>query len=523
MTVPPDLLDNYRTNLGILARREPRLHRLVREAGTPDFEAAAGGRLTARIEGRYLESRYRAAAGGEPGETPCFLGSGMGYHINRLVSGGGPPAVLVEADPRAFAACLYVLEPRVLERLRLLVARDVEEVAAEPGLERCRLVRHRGSIALHPSYYRAVELHVARRRAEQAASRQTDAAAGSLWARNVIKNLPHLEDRCRTTGGLRGACRGAAILVASGPFLEESVGLLRAWQESLPVLALLPSLPYLLHQGVRPHLAVATDAGFWNRHRMVPGASTPLLATLSLDSVLFRSWPERLYLFSHQLPLERELSFLARCLQAPMQGTVAIVLILLARAMGFTRLYLAGYDFCFDWIKDHHRGGGFDRFLDALACRLAPRQTLAARRVRRAMRAPGTEGEPLYTDPALLLYRSWLEREVPCGGLVRLNRGLAVRGVQRSNRISEDPAGGCAGRFSRALLECGEPVRRNEVLEDLDRLAGAIAGVAGGGIAGVAGPAGEREVRRRLELRLRHTRERLRDTTGFGTTGHGES
>jgi hypothetical protein len=507
VTIPQELLANYSRNLGILARRDPRLHRLVRGAAAPVFEPAAGGRLTARIGGRYLESRYRTAGDGgpgEPGAALCFLGSGLGYHINRLVPASGAPAVLVEADLRAFAACLYVLDFRVLRRLKLLVAAGGEAVAAEPGLERCRVVRHGGSVALHPSYYREVELLLARRRAERAASRQTSAAAGELWARNVIKNLAHLQGRCFATGNLRGACRGGAILVASGPFLEESVGLVRAWQESLPVLALLPSLPYLLRRGVRPHLVVATDAGFWNRYRLAAGASTPLLTTLSLDSVLFRSWPARLYLFSHQLPLERELAYARRCLQAPMQGTVSIVLILLARAMGFTRLYLAGYDFCFDRLKDHHRGGGFDRYLDARATRLEPRAILAARRTRRAVRAQGTEGEPVYTDPALLLYRNWLEREIPRGGLVRLNRGLAVRGVERSDSVREDPGGEGAWRFTRALRTGGGPFSRGEVLEDLERIARLVE--RGAGEEDGAGP---REGRLHLEERLRVTRDRV--------------
>lgn len=133
-------------------------------------------------------------------------------------------------------------------------------------------------------------------------------------------------------------------------------------------------------------------------------------------------------------------------------------------------MYLAGYDFCFYKFKDHHRGGGFDRHLHAQADRLSTRHTTAVGRSRPAVRVPA-DGWELYTSPALLLYRNWLEREVDHSGLLRLNRGLHIEGVVRVERIRENPDEHRVQRFKDILTQAGDMVSRGEIIEDLNRIA----------------------------------------------------
>jgi hypothetical protein len=418
----------------------------------------------------------------------CFLGSGLGYHINRLLEsadpGKGSAGLLLERDVRVFSACLYVLKPRVLSVLVPFVGEDSlsgaqQYLAREPRVSEISIVSHPGSRRLHPGFYTRAELLLKRRRAESAASSLTQRAAGGVWERNVVKNLRRLDRRCFSSLPLKGLFNGPAILAASGPFLEEAAPLLRAQAGRLPVLALLPSVPFLLENGIRPLMAVTTDPGYWNRLHLVRGADLqgaglrgadlPLVTTFSVDTVLFREWPSEKYLFSHGLSLERRLASVAdSTLEIPMQGTASIVMILLARMLGFSRLYLAGFDFAFNGLQDHHRGAGFQGYLYAITNRLRPRPTQSADRMRNAVSVRGSDGGRLTTSPALMLYRNWLESETGCDDLVRLNRGASIQGLAGGTIPALPCAPDHGSRCLELLAGARVPLSSGRILEELE-------------------------------------------------------
>jgi hypothetical protein len=441
ISIPDRNRTHFRKNFSHLRVNYPELYeKILTRCPEIGLIRARNGDLTLKIRGRFIESPYdplRDAARPVAEEltptkrTLIYLGSGLGYRIN-----GGPheprgvePAILVERDIDVFRAALYIIEPQVLQHLVLLIDLDVKQV--ERRLSNivtlgAVVIEHDRSVQLHREYYHAVRQIINRRIREKVASEMTTRATMRRWISNVVMNLMLLSGRSYTTKSLRGAFSGPVILVASGPYLEEAADTLTHLSKRLPVISLLPSVPFLRHRGIEPDFAVTTDAGFWNRYRLVRGQVPPLIAAYSADPVLLNNWGGKRFLFSHDLPVERLVPAIAESsLTIPMQGTSAVVMILLARLMGFTELLLTGFDFAFKGHKDHHRGGGFESLIGSRITRLQPWSTALYLR----MRAEGVVvdqdcfGKPIASSHKLLLYRNWFEREISCRGLRRLNNG----------------------------------------------------------------------------------------------------
>jgi hypothetical protein len=115
-----------------------------------------------------------------------------------------------------------------------------------------------------------------------------------------------------------------------------------------------------------------------------------------------------------------------------MQGTASAVMIRLARAMGFGEIYLAGFDFAYRGMKDHHKGAGFDGVLLSSSNRFDSWHTQAASRFRLEpfISVRDQTGEETRTSRKLLLYRDWIEKRLAGGDLVRVTGGAAIRGVR---------------------------------------------------------------------------------------------
>ena len=441
--------DRYRTrfkkNLEFLQTHYPALYRKIqRRHLESSIERTRSGHLTLKLRGSYIESRYdperelrrrQQEANDTTQRTVFYLGSGLGYHINREQSPKGSGAILIERDLDIFRAALYIIEPSILQSLVLLVDADrqaLEHEVACAKVTKARIVEHTRSVQVHREYYDDVKRFMADTLKTGLASDTTVQASMRLWIRNVFRNLVFCRGESYGTRELLRAFSGPVILVASGPFLEGIASDLSRWSRNIPVLSLLPSVPFLQHYGVSTDFIVTTDAGFWNRYRFVHGLTVPLITTYSADPVLLANYEGPRFLFSHDLNVEKLLPSIIRAsLVVPMQGTSSIVMIHLARMMGFTELYLAGYDFAYQGAKDHHEGAGFDRLLLSTVNRLEPLATVMAGRMRSdgIVEAEDYFGKAIHSSHKLLLYRAWLEREMIHQGLKRLNNGARVEGV----------------------------------------------------------------------------------------------
>jgi len=436
-------MQEYTINLSFIENTSRAVWRKLQSCN-PHLEHAKNGSLTLRHRGIYIESRYdpeKQAARLSEGvscaqKTVIFLGSGLGYHINSLYQRGVHRAVLIEKDPLIFKAALHIIKPEILSNIILLIDERPDRVKEklQPFFsDKFVAVKHPQSMALHREYYSSVELLLQKSVKEHIASRVTEIKMQRLWVKNILKNLHHSAGSYYGSKGLLEAFNGPVILIASGPSLEDIVGDLFYISKKFPVFALLPSVPFLLKHGIEPDLVVTTDAGFGNVYRFLRNTEIPLMTTFSASPSVLKNWAGRVILFSHGLPFEENLrTVVGASLTIPMQGTSSAVMVVLARHMGFTEIFLAGFDFAYMGLKDHHAGAGFDDHYNAISSRFYTWQTAVASAFKRDIPVINRAGfeKPVYSTHKLMLYKEWMDSEVAGPDLYRMGEGAVMKNVK---------------------------------------------------------------------------------------------
>jgi hypothetical protein len=436
--------NNFRKNISLIKEKNPSLYQRIKSSSGNDFiHTAKNGEPTLKVGGLYLESKFDPSISALRNIQSIktnkrffiFMGCGLGYHINALLK-EGVFGILIERSIDIFKAALFVLNSDALGRLTLLIGLGKDEAAGrikDLSFSDAVIVRHAQEIRSHRGYFREIERAVIERRNEQFASKFTQMESQKLWVKNILHNLSSPREKYYLGKELLGKFSGPVLLVASGPFFECIIEEIKQYYGRIPIFSLLPSVPYLLYNGVEPDLIITTDAGFGNRYRMIPRCPVPLITTYSVDPSIVKHWSGKVYLFSHCLPLEEVFhSVKDYSIKIPMQGTSSLVMILLARAMGFSKIFLGGYDFAYRGIKDHQKGAGFDSLSLEYMSRINTWQTQVFRMLHgeKYIRAHDQEGSEVYTSHKLLLYKNWLEAELMGIDLVRLNNGVKINGIR---------------------------------------------------------------------------------------------
>jgi hypothetical protein len=221
-----------------------------------------------------------------------------------------------------------------------------------------------------------------------------------FWT-NAVRNFLGWDRPIRRVSGDR-----PLVIAASGPSLDDGLGLLARHRDRFDLWALPSSFETLVRRGLVPDAGVATDGGFYARehlHRLA-GTGVPLLAALGSapDPVLSQS---PCFFFSQSLPVERELLATRGSVpEVPSQGTVAVTALRLALEATTGPVFIAGLDLAFRDLRGHTSPHTVDRRLEARHGRLTPLEGLWADRL--FDQAPVVQ-EGVRTSPALLTYALW--------------------------------------------------------------------------------------------------------------------
>jgi len=449
ISLPELYRKNFDLNLKILKEKDRALFLRVLETNPLEYlETTQDGYLTLKIGSIYLESRYRPSENSRlytgnllhenfSSEKIISIGCGLGYHLNEILNKKPSSLLLIEKDLRVFTAALYIIDPGIFHHIIPLIDCTIADVVSIlESFLKSRVIVHPHSFRLNRAYYLQITNFLKNLMQAETASSVTESICRKLWVKNIFKNIKNLQGKFHATGWLSGYFKGPALLIASGPFMEDGVQMLNNLESRVPIFTLLPSVPYLLQKGITPDFVLTTDAGFGNRLRLLRGVKLPLFTTLSTDPVLLRNWEGKIFVFSHNLPLEKRLSGIRQLsLEVPMQGTSSAVMILLARKLGFSPLYLAGYDFAFRGMKDHHRGAGFDSYFIFMSNRLRNWYTMLFQGLRRdfILKVETAKGEKTLSTYKLLLYRNWIRDNLLGPNIFRINDGAVIDGINYLN------------------------------------------------------------------------------------------
>ena len=442
----------FSQNLKIIQNKNPELFKKILDRGTRiNLITANNGLATFKYKVLFIESRINPGRisideinstikNDKKGGNLIFLGSGLAYHINHLFGElygkYNGEAIVIEKELDILTAAFFIIEPYILGNLTVVSDENYDETIDKIknlNFSKIRIIKHPISTKLHREYYSNIESYIRGRIREETASSITTKNQKKLWERNILKNIINIKDeKYFNTADMAGRFKGPVILVASGPSVERVKRSLEKLRGSIPIISLLPSLKFLMHNNILPDAAFTTDPGFWNKERFLKAENIPLFTTFSVNPIITKNWIGKVFYFNHNLDLEDDFyEITGNNLKIPMQGTSSIVMLLFARILGFSPIYLTGFDFCGVGLKDHHSGAGFDSYLLLESKRTHGWYSKMVKRLtdEGINKVSGTDN--IYTTYKLMLYKNWMEKWIVKDDLFNISEIWPIMGVKK--------------------------------------------------------------------------------------------
>lgn len=241
---------------------------------------------------------------------------------------------------------------------------------------------------------------------------------GRRWLRNSVFNFLLFEDF------IVPASRGnSALIAASGPSLEESIGEIKKYRKKFDIWSLPSSLKALLSAGIIPDGVVCSDPGHYSLLHFKPllasGIKIPLAMPLYGVQGLQGKLP--LFLFSGGSFYESDLLDGPKVPKVPQNGTVSGTAMLLLKVLGYRNIVFAGLDFTGRNIRSHVRPHTFDAYYQERSDRTNP----LVKQLFTASLGTGSFSRQLET------YREWFSglEERDKQGVFRLNPSAVKPGI----------------------------------------------------------------------------------------------
>jgi hypothetical protein len=396
------------------------------------------------------------------GTVVLFLGLGLGHQVRRLKS----------RFPRTFGEATIIVVERSVETFSLLCAREdvsflkdtflfvgeasrrveqfIEQLSAL-GVTGHRIVALRGCTALHPDYYRRIENFFRMSLAGKLSDLLTRFAFESLWAKNIIENLPSLVDR-QSIAAFRGALRGQpALVVNAGPSLYHQLDLISDLQTRVHLIAVDTALTPLMKGGTIPDFVVTLDAGFFNTLDFrwpfisrTPVQEMRLVADMVAHPLILSHWEGAIY-FSETSPTEtaekpgerNRVPFLDQFRKhyptlptLDCGGSISTTAIELALFMDADPVYVTGLDLSYDDYKTHVNSTALYELFARKSERFSSIDTAMIGSIagRRRRMLPALGGGEVISDFVFSKYLHWLQERSCYRGRVTncTARGVAI-------------------------------------------------------------------------------------------------
>jgi len=377
------------------------------------------------------------------------LGVGLGYHLASLkqnldkysriiiidILGG------IEKHISQISAASFLISPEV-DFVTGCDADDVEEYLDSSidfdFIRGIKVVEHTQSMRIFGDYYNSVKNVINRVINKKAGNSATKRAFGSLYLKNILKNLPCIAD-FKPVRGLFGAFSSQdALIITSGPSIENYFDDLKKYSDQLFIIAVDSALPVLSANGVRPDFVISIDpqAYILEHFQGEDIKDSVSLFSLSANSLLFNKrgmGQALLSLNSH--PVSQIISELYPDSIGSIDsstGSVAGDAVNFAYKLGFSSIGLIGFDFSFSDYKIYSRGTAYQKryslyFQDRLS-------TVERRNFDYIMKSSrGFRHSGKFSRKSFIQYKESLEnfiRESGMGNLYSINnRGIAIGGV----------------------------------------------------------------------------------------------
>ncbi len=440
------------------------------------IEPTPSGYPTLRADGLYVHSRRDPFREGEriaadpsvAGKGGCvFFAPGLAYACEALAA-REPQSRVIIVEPDIFAF-MAALSSRPLKAL-LTNENTVLVIGLSPAESRAVLDRL-GALELNQYVPQAVlpeergwlsdyrELSVRSARKDEI-NRNTLRRFGSLWLKNMCRNLREIRDR-DGIGRFSGLFPDVpALLLAAGPSLDEILPQLPRLADRCVVIAVDTALRACLSAGVQPDFTILVDPQYWNwRHLDGTRAAGSILITESAAWPAVFRYPARdIFLCSSLFPLGKYLeSRIGRKGELGAGGSVATTAWDFARHLGCAEIYAAGLDLGFPNRQTHFKGSIFEERVHTGSLRLTPAETSGFKALYGAgpYPVPDYRGATVLTDKRLSLYAWWFEARLASFPAhktgILTHGGMKIPGIEKASigTLTERPE--CRALIARRL------------------------------------------------------------------------
>jgi hypothetical protein len=389
-----------------------------------------------------------------------FIGLGLGYQIAPFLAQPTVKKIIV-VEPshevwESVKAVPMVREIAESEKVELYSGSEGELfISALKGrydfllYNRIKVLAYQPLIRAFEPLYAELEQRIKNEIDELIGDGLTIAGFASRWLKNFTKNI---KTGCRImlASSLFDSWSGSAVVVGAGPSLDEALDEIEGKKEHVFIISTDAALKPVLARGIRPDLICSMDpqpcivSHFEGVPKDVLLNVPSVLSALSPPQVfsLFR----RRYLFFTRHPttaLVLDDRFRGSAIMN--FGSVGSLAAAMAVRMGFSRVYLAGFDFSFPGMRVYAKNSFFYDYLLRETNRFSPFVTSEIQRIHgRGKRWKSAGSRILYTSTNLLSYLDEMERLIhqsECGKRAEfyvLRGETFIRGAGKTNSLFKD-------------------------------------------------------------------------------------
>jgi len=250
----------------------------------------------------------------------------------------------------------------------------LEKNIPDTDINDIRIIEWRPSVNFFKDKYLKILSQVAGFLKQTDAVNRTTKTFGRRWVRNFFNNL---ENTCKIL--LYRKASLPVIITGSGPSLEQTLPLIKKYENQFLIIAASSSVTALSHNGIKADLIITTDGGCWSLHHIYPCIRNKQILETPLALNLCAALPSQCCVSSKliindgsfwQNIILHELSIPSVII--PQRGTVTATAAELAMILSSGSIYLTGMDFSVMDIRTHVRPYGFDSLFFGNANRFHP-------------------------------------------------------------------------------------------------------------------------------------------------------
>lgn len=381
-------------------------------------------------------------------DTIIALGSGLGYHLLELkeIIVKYKKVILIDVHlniEEEIAKNPYTQFLTQSENVLFLcgfplteIEKKLEKLIDLDNTKGISVIEHAHSVRSFSNYYNNIRLIIEKNITQKAGNKATKSAFGSLYLKNVIKNLNLLSRYCPVRLFFNTMSDYPALVITSGPSLESYIADIYENQHRYVIIAVDSSLPVLISNNITPDFFISIDPQPYVNEHIMNAKLSHTIPVLSISSYpIYTEGFSLLSLNTH--PFSQMIDEIFPDTVGSIDshtGTVAGDALKLAHLFGFFAIGLIGFDFSFPNYKIYSRGTSYQkRFSLYFNNRFLPVETFNFNYIMKS--SNGIKYNDLHTRRSFINYKELIEGYLYQKDKERFlninSSGISMNGIRR--------------------------------------------------------------------------------------------